>query len=142
MNEQSMASTCWHMHRLICKSCNSTGYMWNSCFVDNSRQYHSLQLLAATENAARLQQVLLLQLACMPVETPLSHTALHSWCDGQVGMYTACPRNRLVLGSKRKAFLSLPCPQDASMALALSAHIPRVQLSVFIVSACWRSELG
>ena len=28
------------------------------------------------------------------------------------------------------------------VALALSAHTPRVQLSVYNVSACWRSELG
>ena len=31
---------------------------------------------------------------------------------------------------------------NASMALALSVHTPRVQLSVYIVSTCWRSELG
>ena len=31
---------------------------------------------------------------------------------------------------------------NASMAFALSAHTPRVQLSVFIVSTCWRSEQG
>ena len=31
---------------------------------------------------------------------------------------------------------------DASMALALSAHTPRVQLSVYDGSASWRSELG
>ena len=31
---------------------------------------------------------------------------------------------------------------NASMALALSAHTPRVQLSAYTVSACWHSELG
>ena len=30
----------------------------------------------------------------------------------------------------------------ASMALALSAHTPRVQLSVYTVNTCWHSELG
>ena len=34
------------------------------------------------------------------------------------------------------------CPVNASMALALSAHTPRVQLSVYNVKASWRSELG
>ena len=28
------------------------------------------------------------------------------------------------------------------MALALSAHTPRVQLSVYTVSTCWHAELG
>ena len=31
---------------------------------------------------------------------------------------------------------------NASMALALSTHTPRVQLSVYTLSTCWHSELG
>ena len=36
---------------------------------------------------------------------------------------------------------SIHINDHASMALALSAHTPRVQLSVCNVSASWRSEL-
>ena len=49
------------------------------------------------------------------------------------------PHYRQLGGLNREGIAVLA---NASMALALSAHTPRVQLSVYHVSASWRSELG
>ena len=46
-------------------------------------------------------------------------------------------------GSSASAFTNdIFANANASMALALSAHTPRVPISVYIVSTCWHSELG
>ena len=70
---------------------------------------------------------------------------MHAWCQAvtrqtQVQVPVVTSSFFGLLGGLNREGNS--CPRHASMALALSAHTPRVQLSVYHVSASWHSKLG